>query len=461
MSDAAADRRGDTWFGHPKGLLFLSFTEAWERFSFYGMRGLLVLYMVQELLLPGRIEKIAGMAGYRAAVESVFGPLSTTAFASQTFGLYAGFVYFTPLFGGIVADRWLGARKTVLIGIALMTAGHLAMSFDASFLLALLLLVLGSGCLKGNVAAQVGHLYPRDDESRRTRGFTVFSTGINVGAMLGPLLCGLLAQVYGWHFGFGLAAVMMLLAGAVYIAGWRHFADDKPLRRNATTPAMQSADWRMLGLVFVVVALNLFWILPYDQSANIGMLWVAGSVDLATPLGNVPPAWFNAEDPLASVLIAPVLVALWSWQARRGTEPHDTGKMAQGSVVMALSMLALAAGAWQTGVSGKAAIVWPAIAYFLSGVAFMFSWPTILALVSRRAPPGVNAMAVAAAYLALFVSGIVVGWLGRFYEQMPHWQFWLLHAAMCLAGAVLLTILGPMLRRRMDALDAQPSSAPG
>src|SRR6478736_4890113 len=117
---------------------------------------------------------------------------------------------------------------------------------------------------------------------------------------------------------------------------------------------MQPADWRLLGLVFVIVALNLFWVLPYDQGSNVGMIWVADSVDLSTPFGAVPPAWFNAEDPLASILIAPVLLALWSWQGRRGTEPHDTGKMAQGSVVMAVSVLALAAGAWQAGDSGKA-----------------------------------------------------------------------------------------------------------
>ena len=145
-------------FGHPRGLYFLALTETWERFSFYGMRALLVLYMVQELLVPGRIDGVAGMAGYRAALEAMFGPMSMQQLATQTFGFYAGLVYLTPLIDGLLADRWLGARKTVLIGIALMTAGHAAMAFDASFLLALLLLILGSGCLKGNIAAQVGHL---------------------------------------------------------------------------------------------------------------------------------------------------------------------------------------------------------------------------------------------------------------------------------------------------------------
>jgi POT family proton-dependent oligopeptide transporter len=447
------------FLGHPKGLAFLAMTEAWERFSFYGMRGLLVLYLVQELLLPGRIDKVARMGGYRAAIESVFGPLSTQAFASQTFGLYSGLVYLTPLLGGLVADRWLGARKTVLIGIVLMTLGHFAMVFDVSFLLALLLLILGSGCLKGNVAAQVGHLYQPGEEGRRTRGFTIFSTGINIGATLGPLACGLLAQVWGWHYGFGFAGLMMLVAAVVYLAGWRHFADDRPARHRAAAPPVSRADWKMLGLVFFIVALNLFWMLPYDQSANAGIIWAAQEVDLSTPFGPFPAAWFNAEDPLASILIAPVLVALWSWQDRRGTEPHDIVKMAQGSVVMGLSMLALGAGAWLAAEGGKSPVIWPLLSFFFSGVAFMFCWPNVLALVSRRAPAGINALAVAAAYALLFISGLGSGWLARFYEQMPHWQFFALHAGLCLAGAILLVALGPALRRKMDALDAHGPEA--
>ena len=185
---------------HPKGLYYLAFTEAWERFSFYGMSALVVLYMVNQLLLPGHVENIAGFAAFRATVESVFGPLSTQALASQIFGMYAGFVYFTPLLGGIIADRWIGQRNAVVIGALFMSAGHIAMAFDWSFLLALLLLVAGSGFIKGNISAQVGALYPRDDEARRTRGFAIFSMGINFGAVFGPLVCGLLAQVFGWHY---------------------------------------------------------------------------------------------------------------------------------------------------------------------------------------------------------------------------------------------------------------------
>src|SRR5437867_4385918 len=137
-----------TFLGHPKGLFFLAFTEAWERFSFYGMTALLVLYMVNQLLLPGHVENIAGFAAFRSALESLSGPLSTQALASRIFGLYSGFVYFTPVLGGVIADRWIGQRSAVVIGALLMSAGHLGMAFEQSFLLALLLLVTGSGFLK-------------------------------------------------------------------------------------------------------------------------------------------------------------------------------------------------------------------------------------------------------------------------------------------------------------------------
>ncbi len=456
-AQSTADTRGSpTFLGQPVGVAYLAMTEAWERFSFYGMRGLLILFMVQEILLPGRIENVAGMDAYRGWIESVFGPLSTQAFASQTFGLYSGFVYFTPMFGGLVADRWLGARKTVMLGIAFMTLGHIAMTFDVSFLLALVSLVVGSGLLKGNVAAQVGHLYPEHDEVNRSVGYTIFSTGINIGATLGPFLCGLVAQVYGWHAGFGLAAAMMAFAAVVYLAGWKHFADDTPRhKRTDPGPPMAARDWRIVGLVVVVMIFGLCAGLAYDQSSNVGLIWVSEQVNLRTAVGQVPVPWFVSEDALASILIVPFLI--WSWRrvaARRGSAPHDFTKMAIGAAVMACSMLALAAGAWQAEVSGgKASLLWPILAFFLSGSAFMLFWPPLLSFVSRRAPPAVNALMMASVYLTAFVTGITSGWLARFYEPLGPTQFWLLHAGVSFAGTVIFLVAGPMLRRRFDAFD--------
>ncbi|MEO8461204.1 MAG: oligopeptide:H+ symporter, partial [Dokdonella sp.] len=225
--------RPRTFFGEPMALAYLSFTEAWERFSYYGMTAILVLYMSQTLLLTGHVENIVGFPAFRSALESLFGPMTTLALASQIMGLYTGLVYFTPVFGGWVADRYLGRRLAVMIGAVLMSAGHLAMAFDASFLSALLLLIVGCGLLKGNISTQVGELYAEDDGEGRTRAFAIFSIGINVGSVVGPLLCGLLAQVYGWHAGFGLAGVLMLIGLFTYIAGFRYLPEDRPRAQPA------------------------------------------------------------------------------------------------------------------------------------------------------------------------------------------------------------------------------------
>ena len=216
-------------FGHPRGLFYLAFTELWERFSYYGMTALLVLYMVKQLLLPGHAEHVLGLAALRHSFE-FRGPMSDLAFASLIYGWYGGLVYFTPLFGGMIADRWLGTRTTVVVGALLMSAGHLAMAFDQSFLFALALLILGSGCLKGNISAQVGQLYPREEESRRTQGFTIFSAGINVGSVMGPLGCGAVGAVYGWHAGFSLAGALMIVALLTYLAGQRYLPDGRVRR---------------------------------------------------------------------------------------------------------------------------------------------------------------------------------------------------------------------------------------
>lgn len=459
MSDAVTGQR--TFLGQPVGVAYLAMTEAWERFSFYGMRGLLILYMVQELLLPGRIENVAGMDTYRGWIEAVFGPMSTQAFASQTFGLYSGFVYFTPMFGGLIADRWLGARKTVMIGILLMTLGHFAMAFDVSFLAALLLLVLGSGLLKGNVAAQVGHLYQPGDEANRAFGYTIFSTGINIGATLGPFICGLLAQIYGWHIGFGLAGIVMLLAAVVYLAGWKHFADDTPRgKRETAAEPMSGNDWRVVALIIFVLVLSVFQFVVYDQTSNVGLIWVSEQVNLMTSVGEVPVPWFTSEDALASIIIVPVLIWLWRAMARGGEEPHDFTRLALGGIVMACSVLAMAAGAIQAEASGKASILWPILAFFFSGSAFMFSWPVLLSFVSRRAPVSVNALMMAGVYLTSFVTGISSGWLARFYEPLGATQFWLLHAGISLAGTVLLFVLGPILRRMFDRLEPATEAHP-
>src|ERR1700691_3012633 len=265
--------------GHPKGLFYLAFTEAWERFSYYGMTALLALYMIDQLLLPGHVEHVAGFQSLRHSLEFFAGPLSNQALAARVVGLYTGFVYFTPLLGGLIADRWIGQRNAVVIGAVSMSAGHLAMTFDRAFLPALLLLVIGSGFLKGNISAQVGALYPPDDEARRNHGFVIFSTGINVGSVLGPLLCGLLAQVYGWHYGFGVAAIFMLLGLATYLYGYRYLPAKVGPRRHESS-RLTAADRRILFALLAVVAITIFESTAYYQFYNVMPIWIQQHVAL-------------------------------------------------------------------------------------------------------------------------------------------------------------------------------------
>ena len=443
--------------GHPKGLYYLAFTEAWERFSYYGMTALLVLYMVNELLLPGHVENIVGFAGFRVAVESLFGPLSTQALASQIFGLYAGFVYLTPLFGGWIADRWIGQRNAVVIGALCMSGGHLAMAFEQSFLLALVLLVVGSGFLKGNISAQVGALYPRDEEALRTRGFAIFSVAINVGAVTGPLLTGLLAKVYGWHYGFGMAAIFMLAGLATYLVGYRHLPA-RVERRTFERDRLTAADRGVILALVAVMLISIFQSVAYYQLANVLPVWIQAQVALEVGSFTIPVPWYQSIDPLFSILGVPLLFWIWRKQAERRREPGDLAKIGIGAWLAALSNLILVAAIL---IADGAPVhpVWPMLYCAGMGIAFLYYWPTLLALVSRTAPASVNATMMGVAFTTLFVANNLIGWIGGYYERMTPAQFWGLHAAIGATGGVLVLLFGGMLTRALAGGAQQPLRA--
>lgn len=437
--------RPRTFFGQPMALAYLSFTEAWERFSYYGMTAILVLYMSQALLLPGHVEHIVGFPAFRTALESVFGPMTTLALASQIMGLYTGLVYFTPVLGGWVADRWIGRRMAVMIGAVMMSAGHLAMAFDASFLLALALLITGCGLLKGNISTQVGELYAESDGEGRTRAFAIFSIGINVGAVVGPLLCGLLAQVYGWHAGFGLAGALMLIGLGTYIAGFRYLPADRPRNASALTKtSLDRRQWRIIGALAVVSTITIFQSIGYYQNTNMALVWIDRSVDLNLLGFHVPVAWFNSIDPLASIVGVPLLFALWRRQAARGREPDDLGKIALGAWLTAVANLLLVASCL---LGNRSSALFPVAYDILLGIGFLYYWPTLLALVSRAAPSSVKATMMGAVFLSLFIGNTLIGWLGGFYEHMTPAGFWVLHAGIAATGGLLaIGLRRPLLR---------------
>jgi POT family proton-dependent oligopeptide transporter len=449
-----------TFFGEPRALLYLAFTEAWERFSYYGMTSLLVLYMSQALFMPEHVGNIAGFAGYRGALESVFGKMSTLALASQTYGLYTGFVYFTPLIGGWIADRLIGRRNAVVTGAILMSGGHIAMAFDQSFLLALFLLIAGCGLLKGNISTQVGQLYPEDDAAGRTRGFSIFSMAINVGAVAGPLTCGLLAQVYGWHVGFGVAGVLMLFALATYLAGYRHLSESArgTAKREPASPLTQQQKRAIVALL-IVMAITIPHSIAFYQNSNIGFVWINAHVDRMVAGFLMPTAWFGAAmDSLISIACVPFLFALWGWQARHGGEPGEIAKIGIGAALAAIANLVLAGAAL---LPGRVSPLFPILYEMILGVAFIWQWPTLLALVSRIAPQRLKSTLMGAAFLTLFASNMTIGRIGALYEHMTPAEFWTMNAAIATTGAVLALLLRkPLSRLFAHNVDADKERTP-
>lgn len=450
--NSAVDGLGDqgrvaegSFLGEPKALAYLAFTEAWERFSYYGMTALLVLYMTQALFLPGHVEHIQGFAGFRAALISIYGPMDPQALASQVYGLYTGFVYFTPVLGGWIADRWIGARNAVALGAILMSAGHIAMAFDASFLLALLLLVVGCGFLKGNIATQVGNLYREDDGAGRTRGFTIFSFAINVGAVAGPLLCGWLAQVYGWHVGFGLAGALMLIGLATYLAGYsRYVASVRAAPKPTQSVPLTRKQYQVILALILVMALTIFQSVAYYQNTDIGLVWIDRYVNLDFWGFHVPVAWFGSIDPLVSMLAVPFLLSRWRSQAARGRESGEVGKIAIGAWIACVANLLLVAGC--AFMNPVPAIV-PVLYDTLLGVGFLYYWPTLLALVSREAPPRIRATLMGTVYLSLALSNVLMGLLGAYYGRMTPLRFWAIEAAVAAAGGLIAMALTRPLER--------------
>src|SRR5437867_4527124 len=319
-------------FGHPRGLYLLFFTVMWERSSCYGMRSLLVLYMVNHLFLrPDVGQKVLGFTAIKGGLEAVFGPLAIQPLSSQIYGLYTAFVYLTPFFGGLLADRVLGQRKTVVLGAILMAIGHFLMASEQLFFLALMFLILGNGAFKPNISTQVGLLYPQGDP-RRDGAFTIFYMGINLGAFFSPLVCGTLGQTVGWHWGFAAAGVGMISGLVIYMKGQKYLAADHLTQRRqlhaATKEKLTREEALRVMALVVICALNIVFWAVYEQQGNTMQLWADRNTNWHLAGLTIPSTWYQAFNPAMIFLFAPLLTMFWASQAARKREPSSVTKMA-------------------------------------------------------------------------------------------------------------------------------------
>ena len=421
-----AETHEPTFLGHPRGLWYLAFTEAWERFSYYGMQALLVLYMVKFLLLPGHVEHVVGFAAFR----KLYGGLDGQALASAIFGTYTASVYLTPILGGYLADRFLGKRQAVLLGAITMAAGQFLMASSSAFLFALLALVFGCGLIKGNIASQVGALYKPED-LRRADAFQIFYLGINAGVIASPLIVGTLGEIYGWQYGFIAAGVGMLLAIAIYLAGQKYLPREHMQARNATAPRprLTTAEKRAIFALLLLIPVLAVAIVPNNQIFNAYLVWGDQQFDLSFAGRKLPTTWLITLDAIVSVSFLAIVALFYRWYGKRHREPDEITKIIIGSVFSILGMLCLFMAAATKAPAGKIGLGWPVAFHVLNSIGFAHLLPISLALFAKVAPKQVNATMIGLYYIAFFAANTLVGWVGGFYETMATTNFWLMHAA--------------------------------
>ena len=440
------DRNDRAFLGHPKGLGFLGFTEACERFSYYSMQTLLVLYMVNYLLVPERMEKVIGLQWVQ---QHLYHGISGQPLASAIFGTYASLVYGTPILGGIIADKWLGRDRTLILGGVLMAIGHFLMAIQSAFVFALVALVLGVGAFKGNIATQVGALYGPND-LRRAMAFQIFYIFINVSVIVAPLISGTLGQKVGWHYGFGCAGIVMVLGLFIYLAGRRYLAPEAA-RASADEPVhhepLSRSDWICVIYLIILIPVLAVSLLTNQEIFNAYLTWGDQQFDLR--LLNNTSSWLITVDAAVSFTMLVAVAAFWKWYGSRRREPDEISKMIIGSGFTVAGGLCLFMAALTQPHGGKISLFWPMMFEILNSVGFAHVLPVSLALFSKISPKQITATVIGLYYLAFFIANAVVGYVGGLYSSLPTTTFWLIHVASAVFGLVAFVIFKMAIGKRM------------
>jgi proton-dependent oligopeptide transporter, POT family len=454
MADTATKER--TLFGHPIGLSYLFTTEMWERFSYYGMRALLVLTLANYLLLTPTADSVIGYHALKHLFEAIYNggqPLAPAPLASLVYGNYTSFVYLTPILGGIIADRWLGQRKSVVIGAIIMSAGEFTLMSPKLFFLGLLLLIIGNGFFKPNISTQVGNLYKPGDP-RIDSAFSIFYVGINLGAFFSPLVCGTLGEAYGYHWGYCAAGVGMLLGLISYLIALRKLPPDRSMRIKAQAQEKKpftGEDWQAtIALFLLFIPGSLFWA-AYEQQGNAISLFAQDLTDRRLIPGlinwEIPVTWFQAFNPGFIMLLTPFVVGYWAWQAKRKKEPSVLTKMALGNFMMAVSYLVLVAAMYFTAAGAQVSWLWLLLFFAVITLGELYFSPIGLALTARVSPPQIVSMMMGVWLMTSFTGNQLQGYIGSYFTLMPKEQFFLMCAGVSMIPAVAFWIFNFPLRK--------------
>ncbi len=418
----------------------------WERFSYYGMRAFLVLFLVSS--------------------DGGFG--WTKEQASHLYGWYTGLVYLTPLFGGYLADRVLGTHKAILIGSVVIASGHfcLAVPSRTTFFLGLSLIILGTGFHKSNISTMVGQLF-RQGDSRRDAAFTIFYMGINTGALFGPLVCGGLAKSarFGWHWGFAAAGVGMVLGTAVYVWLKRRLlggiGDAPALRPTQTAPAeaLSREDWERIGAIGILAFFNIFFWSAFEQAGSSMNFFAEERTDRMLAGFEIPAPWFQSVNPILIILFAPVFASLWTRLAARGREPSTPIKFVWALVLVSLGFAVMVAGARLSDAGVRVSPLWLVAALAFHTWGELCLSPVGLSMVTKLAPARFASLMMGLWFVSFFLSDLLAGRLAGMVERIEQGHlftllggqadFFLIFVIAPLVGAALLLTLSRTVLRLM------------
>lgn len=422
-----------TILGHPKGLFILFFTELWERFSYYGMRAILVLYLTAEttdLINPG--------LGW------------TSSEALSLYGTYGMMVYFMGIFGGVIADKWLGQKKSVVFGGVLIILGQFALTVDSltMFYTGLVLLVCGVGLLKPNISTMVGGLYKKGD-AKRDAGFTLFYIGINIGALAAPLLVGYYGEKVNWHLGFSLAGFGMILGQLVFVFGGKYLKDVGNLLKQSKTeahlasqPLTKIEKDRIVVLLISFLIVIVFWA-AYEQAGGLMNLYARDSVDRMVWGFEVPTSWFQSLHAFYVVIIGAPMAWLWLKWGNMGKESSAIFKMAVGMIIMSISFLALMGAVYDASINimGKAPIYWLLFSYFLHVIAELSISPVALSFITKLAPAKYASLMMGTYFAITGLGNKAASMLGVFAQESGEMVTFAIIAVACLIVGLLLFLL--------------------
>ena len=447
------DAQSKQWFGHPRGLATLFFTEMWERFSYYGMRALLMLYMVGSTQQPG-----LGFGERRA---------------STIYGIYTMAVYLMGIPGGFLADRWLGHYNAVLFGGIIIAAGHFSMAIPGLpfFFFGLFLIVIGTGLLKPNVSTMVGFLYSKEDQ-RRDAGFSIFYMGINLGAFVAPLICGALGQKANWHFGFAAAGVGMVFGLIQYVAGKKYLraapiehptvhttqlddpehalvakgSDPTTQSPSSQRPKLTSIDWARIGAIAVLTLFALLFWAGFEQAGSSLTLFADRATRLTILGWSYPSSWFQSVEPLFVITLSPLFAWMWIRLGRR--EPSSPLKFTLGLVLLALSffLIAIAARVYETS-KVPVSPLWLIGLYFLQALGELCLSPVGLSMVTKLSPAHLVGFMMGIWFLATAMGNYVAGWVAGFLENRAFSEvFQVAFINLAIAAVVLALLIIPIKR---------------